>query len=80
MELDPVVERVSAPRRPPVAPPAPKPPRERLLSLDVFRGLTVAGMLLVNNPGTWGSLNANQDHTNIKRWSKHNRSCRRFKI
>ena len=30
--------------------------RERLLSLDVFRGLTVAGMLLVNNPGDWGAI------------------------
>jgi predicted acyltransferase len=27
--------------------------RERLLSLDVFRGLTIAGMVLVNNPGSW---------------------------
>jgi predicted acyltransferase len=25
----------------------------RLLSLDVFRGATVAGMVLVNNPGSW---------------------------
>jgi len=25
----------------------------RLLSLDVFRGLTIAGMIVVNNPGTW---------------------------
>ena len=24
----------------------------RLLSLDVFRGATVAGMMMVNNPGT----------------------------
>lgn len=39
------------------APPAPPPAgRERLLSLDVFRGLTVAGMLLVNNPGSWGAI------------------------
>jgi predicted acyltransferase len=30
--------------------------RERLLSLDVFRGLTVAGMLLVNDPGTWSAI------------------------
>ncbi|HKZ05426.1 MAG TPA: DUF5009 domain-containing protein [Methylomirabilota bacterium] len=28
----------------------------RLLSLDVFRGLTVAGMVLVNNPGTWSAI------------------------
>jgi predicted acyltransferase len=25
-----------------------------LLSLDVFRGLTILGMILVNNPGNWG--------------------------
>ncbi|MDZ5649229.1 acyltransferase family protein [Nitrospirillum sp. BR 11828] len=29
---------------------------ERLLSLDVFRGLTVALMLLVNDPGTWSDI------------------------
>ena len=28
----------------------------RLLSLDVFRGLTVAAMILVNNPGDWGNI------------------------
>jgi len=28
----------------------------RLLSLDVFRGITIAGMVLVNNPGTWGAI------------------------
>lgn len=26
---------------------------KRLFSLDVFRGITIAGMLLVNNPGSW---------------------------
>ena len=26
---------------------------KRLLSLDVFRGITIAGMILVNNPGAW---------------------------
>lgn len=29
---------------------------KRLDSLDVFRGLTVAGMLLVNNPGSWSAI------------------------
>ncbi len=29
---------------------------DRLRSLDVFRGLTVAGMLLVNNPGSWSAI------------------------
>lgn len=28
----------------------------RLVSLDVFRGLTIAAMLLVNNPGDWGHV------------------------
>ncbi|MFN8344676.1 MAG: heparan-alpha-glucosaminide N-acetyltransferase domain-containing protein [Spirosomataceae bacterium] len=30
--------------------------QNRLLSLDVFRGLTVAAMILVNNPGDWGHV------------------------
>jgi predicted acyltransferase len=29
---------------------------ERLISLDVFRGITIAGMVLVNNPGTWSHI------------------------
>jgi predicted acyltransferase len=29
------------------------PKTERLVSLDAFRGLTIAGMILVNNPGSW---------------------------
>ncbi len=37
-----------------IAPPLPK--GERLVSLDVFRGLTIAGMILVNNPGTWSKM------------------------
>jgi predicted acyltransferase len=30
--------------------------KQRLLSLDVFRGITVAMMILVNNPGDWGHI------------------------
>lgn len=37
-------------------------PRTRLLSLDVFRGLTVAAMILVNNPGDWGHIYAPLEH------------------
>jgi predicted acyltransferase len=29
---------------------------DRLISLDVFRGLTIAGMVLVNNPGSWSHI------------------------
>jgi predicted acyltransferase len=29
---------------------------QRLVSLDVFRGMTIAGMVLVNNPGTWSAI------------------------
>lgn len=31
-------------------------PNDRLVSLDVFRGITIAGMVLVNNPGTWSQI------------------------
>ncbi|MEI8086598.1 MAG: DUF5009 domain-containing protein [Paludibacter sp.] len=34
----------------------------RLLSLDVMRGITIAGMILVNNPGSWGSIYAPLRH------------------
>lgn len=34
----------------------------RLLALDVMRGITIAGMLLVNNPGSWGALYAPLGH------------------
>lgn len=32
------------------------PGSDRLLSLDAFRGLTIAGMILVNNPGSWAHI------------------------
>ncbi len=35
---------------------------QRLLSLDFFRGLTVAAMILVNNPGSWGHIYAPLAH------------------
>ncbi len=34
----------------------------RLLSLDILRGITIAGMLLVNNPGSWDYVYAPLDH------------------
>jgi predicted acyltransferase len=34
----------------------------RLISLDVFRGVTIAGMILVNNPGTWSAIHSPLAH------------------
>lgn len=48
---------------PPAAPPA------RLLSLDVFRGMTVAGMLLVNNPGSWSHVYPPLEHAKWHGWT-----------
>jgi predicted acyltransferase len=42
---------------------------ERLLALDVFRGLTVAAMLLVNNPGSWGAIYAPLQHAPWHGWT-----------
>lgn len=43
--------------------------RERLLALDVFRGMTVAGMLLVNNPGSWGAIYPPLQHAAWNGWT-----------
>src|SRR3954462_2938060 len=40
-----------------------QPEKKRLLSLDFFRGLTVAAMILVNNPGDWGHIYAPLEHS-----------------
>ncbi len=37
--------------------------KKRLLSLDFFRGLTVAAMILVNDPGDWGHIYAPLEHS-----------------
>jgi predicted acyltransferase len=44
-------------------------PRERLVSLDVFRGLTIAGMLLVNDPGSWGAIYPPLEHAAWHGWT-----------
>ena len=36
--------------------------RQRYLALDVLRGMTIALMVLVNNPGSWGSIYAPFKH------------------
>ncbi|MCH5218962.1 MAG: DUF5009 domain-containing protein [Muribaculaceae bacterium] len=35
---------------------------QRLLALDILRGITIAGMILVNNPGSWGHIYAPLAH------------------
>jgi predicted acyltransferase len=55
--------------RPHVSVGGPKRSRERLLSLDVFRGLTVAGMLLVNDPGTWSAIYPPLEHATWNGWT-----------
>ncbi len=34
----------------------------RILALDILRGITIAGMILVNNPGSWGKIYAPLAH------------------
>ncbi len=41
----------------------------RLLSLDAFRGFTIAAMLLVNNPGDWGHLYGPLGHAAWDGWT-----------
>src|SRR5690348_6303038 len=43
--------------------------RERLLSLDVLPGLTVAGMLLVNDPGSWAAIYPPLEHAEWHGWT-----------
>jgi predicted acyltransferase len=45
------------------------PARERLVSLDVFRGITIAGMLLVNDPGTWSAIFPPLEHAVWDGWT-----------
>jgi predicted acyltransferase len=41
----------------------------RLIFLDVFRGMTVAGMVLVNNPGSWAHIYWPLDHAEWSGWT-----------
>ena len=45
------------------------PAAERLHSLDVFRGATIAAMLLVNNPGTWAAVYPPLRHAEWHGWT-----------
>lgn len=39
------------------------------MSLDVFRGMTIAGMTLVNNPGTWSAIYGPLAHAEWHGWT-----------
>ncbi len=39
------------------------------MSLDVFRGATIASMMLVNNPGSWGAVYEQLDHAEWNGWT-----------
>lgn len=41
----------------------------RLVSLDVFRGITIAAMLIVNNPGSWSHKYAPLGHADWHGWT-----------
>jgi predicted acyltransferase len=41
----------------------------RLISLDAFRGFTIASMLLVNNPGDWSNLYSQLAHAHWNGWT-----------
>jgi predicted acyltransferase len=41
--------------------------KERLISLDVFRGLTM--MTIVNNPGDWSAIYPPLEHADWNGWT-----------
>src|SRR4051795_10487515 len=41
----------------------------RLDSLDVFRGLSIAAMILVSTPGNWGAVYTPLDHALWNGWT-----------
>lgn len=52
-----------------VTPQATAPGAARLMSLDVFRGVTIASMMLVNNPGNWSAAYAPLLHAEWHGWT-----------
>jgi predicted acyltransferase len=44
-------------------------PKPRLISLDAFRGATIAAMILVNDPGSWDHVYAQLEHSPWHGWT-----------
>jgi len=59
----------SAPKFAPLVPAIEPAPSGRIMSLDVFRGLTIAAMILVNNPGSWNDVYAPLTHAVWNGWT-----------
>ena len=47
---------------------------KRILALDILRGVTIAGMIMVNNPGTWAHIYAPLRHAEWNGLTPH-RPC-----
>src|SRR5579863_6140461 len=41
----------------------------RIISLDVFRGATIAAMILVNDPGSWSHIYPPLEHAEWNGWT-----------
>ena len=40
-----------------------------MVSLDVFRGITIAAMILVNDPGSWSHIYPPLEHAEWNGWT-----------
>ena len=66
MSLAATVHPAATPDRPPHLAPV---PATRLVALDAVRGLTVAAMVIVNNPGTWSAMYWPLEHATWNGWT-----------
>jgi predicted acyltransferase len=68
-EIVPLADMVVQERMSDEAAPAVPATAGRLVSLDAFRGLTIAGMVLVNNPGSWEHIYWPLEHAEWNGWT-----------
>ena len=54
---------------PPVPPASTRIPSTRILAIDVLRGVTIAFMILVNDPGDWAHVYPQLDHAEWNGWT-----------
>jgi predicted acyltransferase len=51
------------------SPPQARAAHERVIALDIFRGATIAGMIVVNDPGTWSAMYWPLAHAEWNGWT-----------